>query len=131
MIYLHNRQQFVRVENEKSQNSLIRNGVPQGSNLGPLLFNMMLFDLKYVDTVSEIVKFADDIAMTLVCDKKDDIEAISCLYQFYNAFIGSHLFYNGFMLCRFRNEDIDRIQRLQNMALKMVYNQCAELLILI
>ena len=36
--YLKNRYQFVKLDNEKSEVSLVEYGVPQGSILGPLLF---------------------------------------------------------------------------------------------
>lgn len=211
--YLTNRQQFVKIDDQKSECSLIRNGVPQGSNLGPLLFSMMLYDLKFVGTEATIVKFADDIVMISVGDDFSDIaepvmkdikrlknyydnnglkinlnkskymtfgykvhpeleefmdlnnvEKVSSmrylgvclddqlklkeqtdvlmhklstslnamtiikhhlpaelLIQFYNAYISSHLFYSGFVLCRLSMVDINRLQRIQNKALKIVY----------
>ena len=36
--YMHNRQQYVEIENTKSTTETITTGVPQGSNIGPLLF---------------------------------------------------------------------------------------------
>jgi len=212
--YLMNRFQFVKISDAESLACLILNGVPQGSNLGPLLFNMMLYDLKFVQTVSEVVKFADDIVMVMTCEKngsyteilKKDIDEIKAYYksnglsinlskskymtfgvnstqrldelmsdnyiekveiirylgvtlderlkfdehannlvsklsqsvnamkvinnylptcskvQFYNAFVGSHIFYSGFLLCRMSCEDINRLQRIQNKALKIAYN---------
>ena len=36
--YMHNRQQYVEIENTKSTTETITTGVPQGSILGPLLF---------------------------------------------------------------------------------------------
>ena len=36
--YMHNRQQYVEIENIKSTTETITTGVPQGSILGPLLF---------------------------------------------------------------------------------------------
>ena len=212
--YLSNRCQFVKIDNVESQRSRIMSGVPQGSNLGPLLFNMMLYDLKYVETPSIILKYADDIVMLMTCDELSDLEekirndinevksyyiqnglelnlrkskymtfgfealevlddfmssngiqkadtirylgvtldnklrlnehadhlvnklsqsvnALSIikhhlpndsLMQFYNAFVGSHIFYTGFMLCRLSAENINRLQRIQNRALKTVFN---------
>ena len=43
------------------------------------------------------------------------------LMQFYNAFIGSHLFCNGFLLCRMNAVDINRLQVIQNKALKTAF----------
>jgi hypothetical protein len=45
----------------------------------------------------------------------------TCLLQFYHAFIGSQLFYNGLVLCRLTNFDLNRLQRAQNRAMKLVY----------
>ena len=43
------------------------------------------------------------------------------LMQFYNAFIGSHLFCNGFLMCRMNATDINRLQIIQNKALKTAF----------
>lgn len=43
------------------------------------------------------------------------------LMQFYNAFIGSHLFCNGFLMCRMNVTDINRLQIIQNKALKTAF----------
>jgi len=211
--YLSNRQQFVKIMDEFSDIAAILFGVPQGSCLGPLLFVMLLYDLKFVDTNSTIIKYADDIVMLLTCDRveeipeaiKKDIDEIKKYYsnngmklntgkskymtfgftshqdlddcmkangiekvtsikylgavlddklklsghadhtvkrisqavnamnvikchlptcsllQFYNAFIGSHLFSSGFILCRLNAGDINRLQRIQSKALKIAF----------
>jgi len=76
--YLTNRQQFVKIIDELSEIAAILFGVPQGSCLGPLLFVLMLYDLKYVNTTSTILKYADDVVMLLICDKLDDFpDAVS------------------------------------------------------
>ncbi len=41
--YLTDRQQFVYMNSSRSDKGLVRTGVPQGSILGPLLFNIYIF----------------------------------------------------------------------------------------
>ena len=43
------------------------------------------------------------------------------LLQFYNAFIASHIFCNGFLVCRMNAGDINRLQTIQNKALKTAF----------
>ena len=212
--YLKNRQQFVRIGTDVSNSHDIFKGVAQGSNGGPDLFNMVLYDMKFLNTNSTILKFADDTVMILTCDKNsspepllmNDMNKIMEYYEdnglklnlnkskymiignnlftelddymhensiekvknmkylgifidnklkfgdqadalvkklsqsinamrivrnylpedllrlFYHSYVGSHLFYCGFMLCRFKVDDINRLQRIQNKALKFAYN---------
>jgi hypothetical protein len=43
------------------------------------------------------------------------------LMQFYNAFIGSHFFSSGFLMCRFNAGDLNRLQTIQNKSLKSAF----------
>ena len=58
--YLSNRRQRVKISGEVSNWSTINRGVPQGSVLGPLLFNIFLNDLFLVQISGNIVNYADD-----------------------------------------------------------------------
>ena len=58
--YLKDRRQTVEVMGEFSDCATINRGVPQGSVMGPLLFNIFLNDLFYVDVNCEIANHSDD-----------------------------------------------------------------------
>ena len=58
--YLSERQQGTKVNNAYSTYSDILYGVPQGSILGPLLFNICISDMFYDIGICDIASYADD-----------------------------------------------------------------------
>ena len=75
--YLSNRYQRVKIQNSRSDWRMLRKGLPQGSILGPLLFNVFINDMFHFIEKCTLYNYADDNSMSYASlDVKD---VLSCL----------------------------------------------------
>ena len=73
--YLNNRKQVCVVNNVKSEEKLVQSGVPQGSNLGPLLFSLYINDLPNCLEHTQAHMFADDTNLSCTGTTSTEIES--------------------------------------------------------
>ena len=66
--FLNNRLHRTKINTKFSSWQVLIEGVPQGSVLGPLLFNIYLNDLFYIAESTNVCNFADD-ATFYACDR--------------------------------------------------------------
>lgn len=74
--YLDNRKLFVIVNNYKSNSYFSTSGVPQGSNLGPLLFLLFFNDIVNVVNYSLVLLYADDLKLIRTVTNTNDCELL-------------------------------------------------------
>ena len=70
--FLQDREQRVTVDGITTNFLRINRGVPQGTVLGPILFSIMVNDIKAIDLKNELCKFADDITVEAPGYEDDD-----------------------------------------------------------
>ena len=62
-LLLQNRKQVVKIENSYSDGLPVTSGLPQGSILSPLLFNVFINDIFDIQLFNKIVVYADDLKL--------------------------------------------------------------------
>ena len=72
--YLRDRQQRVRLSGQHSSMKTIMKGVPQGSILGPILFNIFMNDLSYAIDECTLFTYADDTQLFKSAEDIDQVE---------------------------------------------------------
>ena len=77
--YLSDRKQRTKVNTSFSEWENISSGVPQGSILGPLLFNIYLNDIFYFVHKCDIANYADDTTAYTIDTSLDSL--LQCLYK--------------------------------------------------
>lgn len=71
--YLEDRYQYVHIGNHKSSLLSISKGVPQGSVLGPLMFNIYINSIVNIDNTGKFIIYADDSTILLSGSNTNDL----------------------------------------------------------
>lgn len=83
--YLGGRSQYVKFQGTLSKKIVVSSGVPQGSHLGPLLFNIFISDLSEVLNDIPHLMYADDLKMYYAIESETDFNFLQskllCLEQ--------------------------------------------------
>ncbi len=74
--YLRNRKQRVKVLGEKSDWLNLIKGVPQGSIMGPKIFNFFRNDFYWLFSKAILGNYADDDTLTAICESMDEVICI-------------------------------------------------------
>ena len=79
MNYLTFRQHFVQIDARFSILLSSEFGVPQGSILGPILFNLRVADMSHMTPESECLQYTDDTTLYRACKASERHACISSI----------------------------------------------------
>lgn len=71
--YLNNRTCCTKIKKKLSKIKTVSCGIPQGTSLGPLLFNIYINSLAKIKVNSKLVLFADDTALVIEADNHAEL----------------------------------------------------------
>ena len=75
MNFLQIRRQQVLIRNQKSEISILKSGVPQGSVMGPLLFLIFISDIGK-DVLASILLYVDDSKVKDYIASEEDVRKL-------------------------------------------------------
>ena len=73
--YLYTRKQIVQIGTAKSSPLTLHTGVPQGSNLGPLLFIIYINDMYVSTNTGNVIHFADDTCLLFTFESIQQLQS--------------------------------------------------------
>ena len=79
--YLHGRSQYVQIENVKSCSHPVLCGIPQGSVLGPIFFNILINNIPKATSKFKVIMYADDTTLVSHLKNFGPVNEINTLEQ--------------------------------------------------
>ena len=113
--YLANRKQIVKIGSSFSSPALIQTGVPQGSILGPLMFNLVVNGL--LNNINDAMAYADDTILfalgeTQIESLRKITKTLEQATKWYKS-AGLNLNVNKTKYCVFSNRSVDKTLQLK------------------
>lgn len=117
--YLSERKQCVRINNSISKFDIVKCGIPQGTVLGPILFNIYLNELLHMKTSAKTIAYADDTVLLIEGDSwemainKSQLEISKIVQWLSENSLSVNITKTKFMCFSIYNRDIPNISTLK------------------